>query len=171
MSPWCLPTIYPLLSHSPPALNFPSIRVFWNKSALHIRWPQYWSFSFNISPSHEHPGMISFRMDWVDSLEKTLMLEGLGARGQGDDRRWDSWMASLTRWTWVWVNSRSWWWIGRTGVLWFMELQRVGHDWATELNWKMRAKSQITCYCLKIIVTVWTLERLSFENCYFRDPA
>ena len=44
-------------------------------------------------------------------------------------------MASLTRWTWVWVNSESWWWTGRPGVLGFMGLQRVGHDWATELNW------------------------------------
>ena len=44
---------------------FPSIRVFSNESALHIRWPKYWSFSFNISPSNEHPGLISFRMDWL----------------------------------------------------------------------------------------------------------
>ena len=58
-------------------------------------------------------------------------------RGEGDDRGWDGWMASLTRWTWVWVNSRSWWWIGRPGVLRFMGLQRVGHDWATELNWTL----------------------------------
>ena len=48
---------------------FPSIRVFSNESALHIRWPKYWSFSFNISPSNEHPGLISFRMDWLDPLE------------------------------------------------------------------------------------------------------
>ena len=61
--------------------------------------------------------------------------EGLGAGGEGDNRGWDGWMASLTRWTWVWVNSGSWWWTGRPGVLWFMGLQRVGHDWATELNW------------------------------------
>ena len=71
----------------------------------------------------------------VDSLEKTLMLGGIGAGGEGDDRGWDSWMASPTRWTWVWVNSRSWWWTGRPGVLRFMGLQRVGHDWATELDW------------------------------------
>ena len=58
-----------------------------------------------------------------------------GAGGEGDDRGWDGWMASLTRWTWVWVNSRSWWWTGRPGVLRFMGSQRVGHDWATELNW------------------------------------
>ena len=48
---------------------FPSIRVFSNESALHIRWPKYWSFSFSISPSNEHPGLISFRMDWMDLLE------------------------------------------------------------------------------------------------------
>ena len=47
---------------------FPSIRVFSNESALRIRWPKYWSFSFNISPSNDHPGLISFRMDWLDHL-------------------------------------------------------------------------------------------------------
>ena len=62
-------------------------------------------------------------------------LEGLGAEGEGDARGWDGWMASPTRWTWVWVNSWSRWWTGRPGVLWFMGLQRVGHDWATELDW------------------------------------
>ena len=70
----------------------------------------------------------------VDSLEKTLMLGGI-AGGEGDDRGWDGWMASPTQWTWVWVNSESWWWTGRAGVLRFMGSQRVGHDWATELNW------------------------------------
>ena len=71
----------------------------------------------------------------VDSLEKTLMLGGLGAGGEGDDRGWDGWMASLTQWTWLWVDSGSWWWTGRPGVLWFMGSQRVGHDWATDLIW------------------------------------
>ena len=61
--------------------------------------------------------------------------EGLGAGGEGDNRGWDGCMASLTHWTWVWVNSRRWWWTGRPGVLRFMGSQRVGHDWATELNW------------------------------------
>ena len=61
--------------------------------------------------------------------------ERLKAGGEGDDRGWDGWMASLTRWTWVWVNSGSWWWTGRSGVLRFMGSQRVGHDWVTELNW------------------------------------
>ena len=70
----------------------------------------------------------------VDSLEKTLMLGGIGAGEEGDDRGWDGWMASLTRWLWVWVNSRSWWWTGRPGVLRFMGSQRGGHNWATELK-------------------------------------
>ena len=61
--------------------------------------------------------------------------EGLRAGGEGDDQGWDGWMASLTWWTCVWVHSGSWWWIGRPGVLRFMGSQRVGHDWATELNW------------------------------------
>ena len=61
--------------------------------------------------------------------------EGLGAGREGDNRGWDGWMASLTRCTWIWVNSGSWWWTGRPGVLQFMGSQRVGHDWATELKW------------------------------------
>ena len=52
-----------------------------------------------------------------------------------EEKGWDGWMASPTQWTLVWVDSGSWWWTGRHGVLWFMELQRVRHDWATELNW------------------------------------
>ena len=56
---------------------FPSIRVFSNESALHIRWPKYWSFSFNISPSNEHPGPISFRMDWLDLLSVQGTLKSL----------------------------------------------------------------------------------------------
>ena len=59
---------YPLFSPSSPALNFPSIRVFFNESVLHIRWAKYWSFSFSISPSNEYSGLISFRMDWFDLL-------------------------------------------------------------------------------------------------------
>ena len=56
---------------------FPSIRVFSNESALRIRWPKYWSFSFNISPSNEHPGLISFRMDWLDLLAAQRTLKSL----------------------------------------------------------------------------------------------
>ena len=69
----------------------------------------------------------------TDSLEKTLMLrpwERLKA-GEGDDRGWDGWMALLPQWTWVWVNSGSWWWTGRRGMLQSWGC-RVGHDWGTE---------------------------------------
>ena len=69
----------------------------------------------------------------ADSLEKTLMLGGIGGRRRRDNRGWDGWMASLTRWTWVWVNSGIWWWTWRPGVLRFMGLQRVGHNWVTDL--------------------------------------
>ena len=61
--------------------------------------------------------------------------ERLKVGGEGDNRGWDGWMASLTQQTWVWVNSGSWWWTGRPGVLWSMGLKRVRHGWATELNW------------------------------------
>ena len=73
-----------------------------------------------ISPGYSLEGlMLKLKLQYfghlmwrVDSLEKTLMLGGLGAGREGDDRGWDGWMASLTQWTWVWVNSRSWWWRG-----------------------------------------------------------
>ena len=57
--------------------TFPNIRVFSDESALHIRWPKYWSFSFNISPSNEHPGLVSFRMDWLDLLAVQGTLKSL----------------------------------------------------------------------------------------------
>ena len=74
-------------------------------------------------------------MQRADSFEKTLMLGKIEGRRRCDNRGWDGWMASPTKWTWVWVNSRSWCWTGRPGVLRFMGSKRVGHDWVTELNW------------------------------------
>ena len=75
-------------------------------------------------------------MQRADSFEKTLMLGKIKAGGEEDDRGWDGWMASPTQWTWVWVDSGSWWWTRRPGVvLWFMGSQRVGPDWAIEMNW------------------------------------
>ena len=68
---------HPLSSPSPPALNLSSIRVFSNESALLIRWPKYWSFSFNIGPSNEYSGLISFRMDWLDLLAVQGTLKSL----------------------------------------------------------------------------------------------
>ena len=114
-------------------------------------WESFWtarrssqSILKEISPGCSLEGlMLKLKLQYfghlmwrVDSLEKTLMLQGLGAGGERDNRRWGGWMASRTRCTWVWVNSGSWWWTGRPGVLQFMGSQRVGHDWATKLNWK-----------------------------------
>ena len=68
---------YPLWSPSPPALNLSQHQGFSNESALRMRWPNYWSFSFSISPSNEHPGLISFRMDWLDLLAVQGTLKSL----------------------------------------------------------------------------------------------
>ena len=77
-SQWCHPTISSsVVPFSSLPSIFPSIRVFSNKSALHMRWPKYWSFSFNISPSNEHPGFVSFRMDWLDLLAVQGTLKSL----------------------------------------------------------------------------------------------
>ena len=92
-----------------------------------------------------------------DSLEKILMLERLRAGGERDNRGWDGWMASSTQWTWVWVDSGSWWWTERLGVLQFMVSQRVGHDWATELNWTEK---------LKFLNREWY--NLKGQNLYFK---
>ena len=100
---------------------------FWRRSALGFHWKE-WCWSWNSSTL----------ATWCEELTHWKRLwcwEGLGTGGEGDDRGWDGWMASLTRWMWVWVNSRSWWWTGRPGVLRFMGSQRVRHDWETELNW------------------------------------
>ena len=70
-----------------------------------------------------------------DKISNDLRLEELILFWEGDDRRWDGRMASLTRWTWVWVDSGSCWWTGKPGMLQSMGSQRVRHNWATELNW------------------------------------
>ena len=94
--------------------------------------------------------------------------ERLRAGGEEDNRGWDGWMASLTQWTWVWVNSGSWWWTGKPGVLQSVGSQRVGYDWATELNWLndgfWRAKALNLCslvyWCFLDGLHIWcpTLE-------------
>ena len=98
-----------------------------SNTVLGVHWKD-WCWSWN-SQYFEH-------LMWrADSFEKMLMLgkiEGRRRRGQ-QKMRW--WMASLTWWTWVWMDSGSWWCTGRPGVLWFMGSQRVRHNWATELNW------------------------------------
>ena len=102
--------------------------------AVHPKGNQSWIFVARTDAEAETP-ILGHLMWRTNSLEKTLMLGGTGGRREGDDRVWDGWMASLTRRTWVWVNSGSWWWTGKPDVLRFMGSQRVRHDWATELSW------------------------------------
>ena len=78
------------------------------------------------------------------------MWERLKAGGEGDYRGWDGWMASPTQWKWVWVNCWSWWWAGRPCVLQSMGSQKVGHDWATELNWFYKNLSPLINMVAKI---------------------
>ena len=93
---------------------------------------------------------------------------GRGAVGEGDNRGWDGWMASRTRWTWVWVNSGRWWWTGRSGVLRFMGSQIVGHDWATELNW-YRPFSAKWCLCFLINCYVVVTTKLAKATSVFKE--
>ena len=91
---------------------------FWRRSALRFLWKK-WCWSWNSST-------LATSCDVLTHWKRLWCWDGLGAGGEGADRGWDGWMASLTQWTWVSVNSGSWWW--RPGVLWFMGSWRVGHD-------------------------------------------
>ena len=98
---------------------------FQRKSVLNIHWKDWcWSWSSNTLAT------------WCEELthwKRPWCWERLKGGGEGDDRGWDGWMASPTRWTWIWENSMGWWWTGKTGVLQSMGSQRVRHDWTTEL--------------------------------------
>ena len=96
---------------------------------------QSWVFIGRTDAEAEIPILWATSYEELTHWKRPWFWERLRAGGEGDDRGWDGWMASPTRWTWVWVNSGSWWWTGSPGVLWFMGSQRVGHDWATEVNW------------------------------------
>ena len=93
-------------------LNFFSWIHFANSSAAQC---SYW---INLKP-----------VIWMTHLKRPWCWEGLKAGGEGDDRGWDGWIASPTQWTWIWVNSGSWWWTGRPGMLQSMGSQRVRYNW------------------------------------------
>ena len=82
--------------------------------------------------------------------------------GEGDDRGWDGWMASLTQWTWVWVNSGSWWWTGKPDMLQSMGLQRVRHDWATELKCTQLLVGNNSCQHLDLQLLASETETVNF---------
>ena len=127
-------------------------RIIWLDNSTDSR-TLIWANSRTMNPSMlQSMGSLRVGHDWATSFSFFTFMhwrrkwqptpvflpeesQGWGAGGEGDDRGWDGWMASPTWWIWVWVNSGSWWWAGRPGLLQFMESQRVRHDWATELNW------------------------------------
>ena len=106
-----------------------------SKSSSAVFWVNAVALGFTTLGSNH---ISIFNLGWCEELtywKRPWCWERLRAGGEGDDTGWDGWMASPTQWTWVWVDSRSWWWTGRPGMLRFMGSQRVGHDWMTELNW------------------------------------
>ena len=114
---------------------------------VHSKGDQSWVFIGRTDIEAETPVLWPpDAKSWL--IGKDWCWDGLGAGGEGDDRGWDSWMASLTRWTWVWVNSGSWWWTGRPGVLRSMGVAKSRtrlSDW-TELNWRL-CQGSVLSYC------------------------
>ena len=115
---------------------------FWRRSTLGVLWKE-WCSSGNSST-------LATSCKELTHWKRLWCWEGLGAGGEGHDRGWDGWMASLTRWTWVWVNSGSWWWTGRPVVLRFMGSQSV--DTTERLNWLM-------CSCYKTVPLLFKLNK------------
>ena len=100
---------------------------------VHSKWDQTWVFIWKTDVEAETPMLWPDVKSWL--IWKPWCWERLRAGGEGDDRGWDGWMASQTQWTLVLVNSGNYWETGRPGVLQSMGLQRVRHDWVTEMNW------------------------------------
>ena len=118
---------------------------FWRRSALGFLWKK-WCYSWNSST-------LVTSCEELTHWKRLWCWEGLGAGGEGDDRGWDGWMASPTQWTWVWVNSRSWWWTGRPGVLWFMGSQEL--DMTERLNWTDKGiYNSMEAFCEMYVKTV-----------------
>ena len=110
-----------------------------------------------ISPEYSLKGCWNWNSNtlatWCEELthlKKPWYWERLKVGGEANGRGWDGWMASPTQWTWVWVNSGSWWWTGKPGVLQSLGSKRVGHDWAAELNWSIFSNMWFFVNCLSV---------------------
>ena len=101
---------------------------------VHPKGDQSWVFTGRTDVKSWNSNTLATWCEELTHWKRAWCWEGLGAGGEGDDRGWDGWMTSPTRWTWVCVDSGSSWWTGRPGMLQFMGSWRVGHDWATELK-------------------------------------
>ena len=98
-------------------------------SNMGITWKD-WCWSWNSNT-------LATWCEELSHLKRSWCWERLKVGGEGNDRGWDGWMASPTQWVWIWAGSGSWWWTGKPGMLQSMGSQRVGHDWAIELNWSL----------------------------------
>ena len=124
---------------------------------VHSEGDQPWVFFGRNDAKAETPVLwpphAKTHLSHLTHLKRPWCWERLKAGGEWDDRGWDGCMASLTQWTWVWINSGSWWWTGRPGVLQSMGSQRVRHDWATELNWSTYSVP-VTFWC-----SIWAVNK------------
>ena len=118
----------------------------WRKSVVNIHYKD-WCWSWNSNP-------LATWCKNLTHLKRSWCWKRLKAGGKGDDREWDGWIASPTQWTWVWVNSRRWWWTGRPGMLQSMGLQRVGHDWVTEMT-ELLYLFSIPIYLINTNLVIW----------------
>ena len=124
------------------------------RSVLDVHWKD-WCWSWNSNT-------LATWCEELTHLKRPWCWERLSAGGEGDDRGWDGWMASPIQWTWVWVDSGSWWWTGRPGVLRFVGSQRVWHVWVSELNY-----SQLRLYFLSSRFTV-SIKNILQELRYYK---
>ena len=124
---------------------------------------QFWIFIGRTDAEAETPIALATWCKILTHLKRPWCWENLKAGGEGDDRGWDGWMASPTQWTWVWLNSGSWWWAERPGMLQSLGSQRVGHNWATDLTkfWNQEV------WILQIWFSFLRLFRLLWFSCNF----
>ena len=137
------------------------LRVHWtakrsNQSILKEINPEYSLEGLMLKLKLQYFGHLMWPKSWLTG-KKLDAGKDWSQEEKGDDRGWDGWIASLTQWTWIWASFRSWWWTGRPGMLQSMGLQRVRHDWATELNWR----------CLSLVTICNLLLRSMFVHILF----
>ena len=134
------------------------------KSVPNIHWRD-WCWSWNSNT-------LAIWFEKPTHWKRSWCWEGLKAGGEGDDRGWDGWMASPTRWTWVWIGSGNWWCTGKPGMLQSMGSQRLRHSWATELNWKANESAESMFVCQKgdlfillsvLGVHIWISETFGYD--------
>ena len=130
----------------------PSLR----RSVRGVHWKDWcWSWNSNTLDTW-YEELTHWKIPWC--------WERLKVGGERDNRRWEGWMASPIQWTWVWVNSGSWWWTVRPGVLWFKGSQRAGHDWVTELNWTELNLTWVSQ------VAQWTKNPSAMQEAWVQSP-